>query len=107
MANRTWNPTLRQWVKNGTEQPSSGSGEGDNWALLLSYWTWYPDRMLAVLLGEDADYALALIQALILRVFARYQEVFITGSRGTTKTYNAVLSKMVDCLRWPGEVCLP
>lgn len=103
MANRTWNPTLRQWVKNGTEQPSSGSGEGDNWALLLSYWTWYPDRMLAVLLGEDADYALALIQALILRVFARYQEVFITGSRGTTKTYNAVLSKMVDCLRWPGE----
>lgn len=59
--------------------------------------------MLAVLLGEDADYTLTLIQALIQRILARYQEVFITGSRGTTKTYNAVLSKMLDCLRWPGE----
>jgi len=59
--------------------------------------------MLAVLPGEDADYTLTLVQALIQRIFARYREVFITGSRGTTKTYNAMLSKMIDCLRWPGE----
>jgi hypothetical protein len=101
--NRTWNPALRQWVKGGTQRAGDSAGDGDNWALLLSYWTWYPDRMLAVLLGEDADYTLTLVQALIQRILARYQEVFITGSRGTTKTYNAMLSKLADCLRWPGE----
>ena len=101
--NKKWDPNLHQWVKRGTGHSGKQTGSGDNWALLLSYWTWYPDRMLAVLLGEGADYSLTLIQALIQRVFSRYQEVFITGSRGTTKTYNAVLSKMLDCLRWPGE----
>lgn len=36
------------------------------------------------------------LDRLIQRIFAQYQEVFITGSRGTTKTYNAMLSKMGD-----------
>lgn len=103
-AGKKWNTTLHQWVKSGIERPVNYAEEdGENWALLLSYWTWYPDRMLAVLLGEEADYTLTLIQALIQRIFARYREAFITGSRGTTKTYNAMLSKMIDCLRWPGE----
>lgn len=103
-AGKKWNPTLHQWVKRGIERPVDYAEEdGRNWALLLSYWTWYPDRMLAVLLGEEADYSLTLIQALLQRIMARYKEVFITGSRGTTKTYNSMLSKMADCLRWPGE----
>lgn len=103
-AGKKWNTTLHQWVKSGLERPVDYTEEdGESWALLLSYWTWYPDRMLAVLLGEEADYTLTLVQAMIQRIFARYQEVFITGSRGTTKTYNAMLSKMIDCIRWPGE----
>lgn len=103
-AGKKWNTTLHQWVKSGIERPVDYAEEdGENWGLLLSYWTWYPDRMLAVLLGAEADYTLTLIQALIQRIFARYQEAFITGSRGTTKTYNSMLSKMIDCLRWPGE----
>lgn len=103
-AGRKWNTTLHQWVKSGQERAADYSEEDwEAWALLLSYWRWYPDRMLAVLLGPEADYGLTLIQAIIQRVFARYQEAFVTGSRGTTKTYNAVLSKMLDCLLWPGE----
>jgi len=103
-AGKKWNTTLHQWVKAGQERPADYSDEDwDSWSLLLSYWRWYPDRMFAVLLGEEADYSLTLIQCLIQRIFARYQEVFITGSRGTTKTYNAMLSKMADCLQWPGE----
>ena len=96
-AGKKWNPTLHQWVKRGIERPVDYAEEdGRNWALLLSYWTWYPDRMLAVLLGEEADYSLTLIQALLQRIMARYKEVFITGSRGTTKTYNSMLSKMAE-----------
>lgn len=99
-----WNPTLHRWVKRGEERAADYSkDEGDAWALLLSYWRWYPDRMLAVLEGEEADYSLTFIQCLIQRLFARYQKVFVTGSRGTSKTYNAELSKLGDGVLWPGE----
>lgn len=103
-AGKKWNTTLHQWVKAGQERPADYSDEDwDSWGLLLSYWRWYPDRMLDVLTGGQSDYSLTLIQALIQRLFARYQEVFITGSRGTSKTYNATLSKMIDGVLWPGE----
>lgn len=89
-------------MKNG-RTGSLDDDEWESWRLLLSYWVWYPDRMLAVLQGPEADYSLTIIQVIIQRAFARYKEVFITGSRGTTKTYNAVLSKLMDGVLWVGE----
>lgn len=104
-AGKYWNPTLHKWVKRGQARAANYDEiSGDNWALLLSYWRWYPDRMLAVLEGEDSDYTLALIPAINIRVMARYQQVFITGSRGTTKTYSSFLSKMSEGVLWPGEL---
>ena len=104
-AGKYWNPTLHKRVKRGQARAANYDEiSGDNWALLLSYWRWYPDRMLAVLEGEDSDYTLALIQAINIRVMARYQQVFITGSRGTTKTYSSFLSKMSEGVLWPGEL---
>lgn len=104
-AGKYWNPTLHKWVKRGQAREANyDEMMDDNWALLLSYWRWYPDRMLAVLEGEDSDYTLALIQALNIRVMARYQQVFITGSRGTTKTYSSFLAKMSEGVLWPGEL---
>lgn len=104
-AGKYWNPTLHKWVKRGQAREANyDEMMDDNWALLLSYWRWYPDRMLAVLEGEDSDYTLALIQALNIRVMARYQQVFITGSRGTTKTYSSFLAKMSEGCLWPGEL---
>lgn len=103
-AGKYWNTTLHKWVKRGQAREANyDEMMDDNWALLLSYWRWYPDRMLAVLEGEDSDYTLALIQALNIRVMARYQQVFITGSRGTTKTYSSFLAKMSEGVLWPGE----
>ena len=62
-AGRKWNPTLHQWQKKGEERPADYSDEDwAAWGLLLSYWRWYPDRMLAVLQGLEADYGLTLIQ---------------------------------------------
>lgn len=89
-------------MKNG-RTGSLDDDEWESWRLLLSYWVWYPDRMLAVLQGPEADYSLTIIQVIIQRAFARYKEVFITGSRGTTKTYNAILEKEIECVLWPGE----
>ena len=104
-AGKYCNPTLHKWVKRGQERAANyDEMSGDNWGLLLSYWRWYPYRMLAVLEGEDSDYSLALIQAINIRLMARYQQVFITGSRGTTKTYSSFLAKMSEGVLWPGEL---
>ena len=101
---RRWNTVLHQWEAEGKETAGGLNDENlEAWSLLLSYWTWYPDRMLAVFESEQSDYTLVLIQAMILRIFARYQEAFITGSRGTSKTYCSLLGKLGDCVMWPGE----
>ncbi len=101
---KRWNAALHKWVKKGQPQAVDyDEMSSDSWALLLSYWRWHPDRMLAVLEGPESDYSLTLIQALNLRIMARYQQVFITGSRGTTKTYIAFLSKLIEGILWPGE----
>ena len=105
-AGKYWNPTLHKWVKRGQPREINydDMDDSESWALLISYWRWYPDRMLAMLESEDSDYSLSLIQAMNIRVMARYQQVFITGSRGTTKTYSSFLSKMTEGVLWPGEL---
>lgn len=103
-AGKYWNRTLHKWVKRGAPKEARYDEIcGDNWALLLSYWRWYPDRMLAMLEGEESDYSLTIIQSLNLRALARCRQVFITGSRGTTKTYVSLAEKMVEGVLWPGE----
>lgn len=105
-AGKYWNPTLHKWVKRGQPREINydDMDDSESWALLISYWRWYPDRMLAMLESEDSDYSLTLIQAMNIRVMARYQQVFITGSRGTTKTYSSFCSKMTEGVLWPGEL---
>ena len=78
--------------------------DGESWALLISYWRWYPDALLDLLEDDNADFELALIQRMNLRILARYKETFITGSRVTSKTYIATSSKYLDGILWPGEV---
>lgn len=97
--------TTKGWVKRRTrEEIDYEKFADDAWGLLVSYWRWYPDRLLDVLESEHADYSLALVQRMNLRLFARYQDAFVTGSRGTTKTYTAFLGEMLDGVLWPGTV---
>lgn len=105
-AGKYWNPTLHKWVKRGQARDIDydNMDDSESWALLISYWRWYPDRMLAILESEDSDYSLTLIQTLNIRIMTRYQQTFITGSRGTTKTYGSFLEKMCEGILWPGEL---
>ena len=79
-------------------------------ALVISLFRWFPDFFFDVFQSPNARYKLELPQRMMLRIFARYGNVYITGCRGLTKTYCVMLSKMLDGTLFPGEViryCAP
>ena len=51
-------------------------------ALLISLFRWFPDFFFDVFQSDYAKYKLELPQRMMLRIFARYGTVYITGSRG-------------------------
>lgn len=103
-AGKWWNPTLHRWIKRGEPKPVDYSRKKqESWCLLLSYFRWYPDRLLALCQAEDADFVQQFIQCLIWRIDARYKETFVTGSRGLSKTYTKMAGASTEMLLWPGE----
>ena len=93
----------KKWVDTDSERKQNYDVyDQDACALLVSYWRWYPDKFLDLIEGDSADYSLEIIQRVNLRAFCRYQTVFITGSRGTTKTYAAFLGDLTKGVLWPG-----
>lgn len=72
------------------------------WGLLISYWRFYPDKFLDVMEGETTKYETAIIQRLFMRAYARYQQMFGTGSRGMTKSYTIFGEKETEGILYPG-----
>lgn len=103
-AGKWWNPTLHRWIKRGEPKPVDYSRKNsESWCLLLSYFRWYPDRLLAICQSPDADFEQQFIQAFIWRADARYKETFVTGSRGLSKTYTKMSGAGAEMLCWPHE----
>ena len=100
---KTYSKSQHRWVDTDKERKQNYDAyDADACALLVSYWRWYPDKFLDLIESESSDYSLELIQRVNLRAFCRYQNVFVTGSRGTTKTYAVFLSDLVKGVLWPG-----
>lgn len=74
-----------------------------SWALLISFFRFYPDYLLDLLRSPNAPYRLELPQRIILRAQARYQTTYITGARGITKTFCVMAGKMLDGVLYPSE----
>ena len=92
------------WVKKrATTERDYSAFEDDGWALLISFWRWYPDALCDLLRDPNADYANEeLIQRVMMRAFARYKNVDITGCRGLTKTSTKFKQKLTHNILWPG-----
>lgn len=111
MASKIYSKRLGRWVDRETEK----SFDYDNInqqgaAFMISFYRWYPDAFADLCRSEDARYHLELPQRMMLRVIARYRNVYITGVRGLTKTYCLLLGKMIKGILWPGCVmryCAP
>ena len=100
---KTYSKSQHKWVDMDKERKQNYDVyDADACALLVSYWRWYPDKFLDLIESENSDYSLELIQRVNLRAFCRYQNVFVTDSRGTTKTYAVFLSDLVKGVLWPG-----
>lgn len=100
---KTYSKTLKKWVDTDKERKQNYDNYNEEaCALLVSYWRWYPDKFLDLIESEDSDYSLEIVQRVLIRAFCRFQNDFITGSRGTTKTYCALLSLIVMGVLWPG-----
>jgi len=71
----------------------------------LAFYRWYPDLFVDLLVeasGEDCTFKLYAYQRLMLRTMARYPEVNLTFSRGTSKSFTNVLFQVIKCILWPG-----
>lgn len=90
------------WVSKKEEQDANYENLGDGWPLLIAFCRWFPDFFADLMWSEDAEFQLAPIQRMFLRINARYRDVDITGCRGVTKSFCTDLGGYIDAILWPG-----
>ena len=73
----------------------------EKWRELCSYFRHYPDKFLDFISPPDAKISLYFYQRIYLRVMMRYRKVFITATRGTSKSYLQNLSFILRCIMYP------
>ena len=67
----------------------------------------YPDKLADILRSDDSNFkTLEIVQRIMLRAYARYTDVAITGTRGMTKTYTKMISEMINGVAWTGTQVL-
>lgn len=74
------------------------------WALLISFFRFYPDILEDICIGPNPEFENGLVNRVMKRYMARYQETFTTGSRGLGKTSTIVADKCDKGIMWPGEI---
>jgi len=67
------------------------------------HWLAYPDKMIEDFLPKDTSFKILPFQVLSLRANARHKRVFETAPRGFSKSFKAILSKMLKCSLLPNS----
>ena len=101
---RVWSPREQKWVKKSKAKSFDYAQLNQkSLGLLMSFFRWFPDMFFDCIQSKDAKYNLELIQRVMLRILARYRNVYFTGARGLTKTYVIMLSKTHGGIMFPGK----
>ena len=101
---KTYSKKLGRWLKKDTHKAFDyESVNVDSVVTLINFFRWYPDYFADLLRDPYAKYQLELPQRVMLRILARYRNVYITAVRGATKTYLIVLSAMIEGILFPGQ----
>ncbi|MFQ8838157.1 MAG: hypothetical protein ACLR8L_09865 [Oscillospiraceae bacterium] len=102
-AGKAWAPGVGWVSKREVEQRDYSSFESEWWAFLIWVLRWYPDKGCDLLRDESADYANEeFMQRVMMRCYARYEDVAFTGTRGITKTSTKFKYELLTGLVWPG-----
>lgn len=70
----------------------------------ISFYRAYPDMLVDMYIqasGEECTFRLFPYQRIILRAMARYKDVFLTFSRGTSKSFLDDLWNILECILYP------
>jgi hypothetical protein len=73
------------------------------WRELCSYFRAYPDRFIDFIQPEDAKIKLYFYQRIYLRIIFRFRKVFITATRGTSKSFIQNLAFVLLCIMYPRQ----
>lgn len=102
---KTYIKSTGKWVTKKKEQAIDYDKiDKKAWALLISFFRFYPDFFYDLIRAKSAPFGLELLQRIMLRVQARYAFTYITGARGATKTFVVMLSKEHDGVFYPREI---
>ena len=66
------------------------------------YWIQYPDKFVDLLLPPETHFKLFPAQIVALRANMRYKRVAQSATRGYSKSFIAILTKMLRCIFLPG-----
>lgn len=99
-----WSQTGARWVidEGAPRQLNYENFDPKAWGLLISYWRAYYDKFLDIMEGETSKYEVGIIQRILIRAYARYQQIFVTGSRGVTKSFTLFGGKKAEGILYPG-----
>lgn len=73
----------------------------EKWKELCSYFRFYPDRFLDYISGDNPKIQLYFYQRIYLRIMMRYRKVFLTATRGTSKSFLQNLAFVLKCIMYP------
>ena len=69
----------------------------------LDLWTVYPDTYLDTIKPKSQNITLFMYQRIFLRACMRYNQLYITAARATSKTFLSLLAKYLQCIFIPGH----
>lgn len=82
----------------------------EKWVEYCSYFREYPDHFIDFIADPNSKIRLFFYQRIYLRIMFRYQKVFLTATRGTSKSYLQNLFFILKCIFYPGTklfICAP
>jgi hypothetical protein len=94
------NPQNSETNNVNASQIKSFENVKEKWRELCSYFRWYPDKFLDFISPPDSKIQLYFYQRIYLRIMMRYRKVFLTATRGSTKSYLQNLAFILKCVMY-------
>lgn len=92
---------LTQGRKTNEQSIDNVKNYKERWKSLISYFRSYPDMFLEFISDGESKINLYFFQRVYLRILCRHKNVFITATRGTSKSYLQNLAMIIVCILYP------
>lgn len=73
----------------------------DEYVKFISFFRRYPDCLIDLITPPESKFRLYAYQRMLLRIFFRYKYVFLTATRGSTKSFNIILAYLLMAILYP------